>query len=106
MVLHCDEEIGRYYRYLHNYMNPVQLVKPEWGAHITVVRNEVPSHEALWYEWNKKRIEFTYSPVIKDNEDYFWVQVNCEELLDIREALGLYRFPEFSLHLTIGRNPS
>lgn len=108
MVLQCDEELARYYRRLYDlrqYGLPPRapLQSPPWGAHITIVRNEKPSKPELWKKWQDWRIPFSYDSEIKGYKDYLWLNVQCEKLLDIREELGLPRFPEFSLHLTIGR---
>lgn len=108
MVLQCDEELARYYRYLFDRRQygltarwPMQ--PPPWGSHITIVRDEKPTKPEKWMSWQGKRVTFTYDPQVKGNDEYWWLQVRCEELLDIREELGLNRFPEFSLHLSIGR---
>lgn len=108
MVLQCDEELARYYRYLFDrrqYGLPPrsEMQPPSWGSHITIVRDEKPTKPELWKNWQGKRVTFTYDSDVLGNDEYWWLRVHCEELLDIREALGLYRFPEFSLHLTIGR---
>lgn len=108
MVLKCDEELVRYYRYLFDrrqYGLPPKwpMQPPSWGSHITIVRDEKPTKPDLWMSCHGKRVTFTYEPVVRGNDEYWWLQVRCEELLDVREALGLNRFPEFSLHLTIGR---
>lgn len=108
MVLQCDEELARYYRRFYDYRQyglppRFPLQSPPWGAHISVVRDEKPAKPELWNAWQGKRISFTYDSEIKGYAEYLWLNVQCEELLDIREDLGLYRFPEFSLHLTVGR---
>lgn len=83
----------------------LDFVPPAWGPHISVTRGERidKSKRALWKSLRNRQIEFNYDPNLRTNGEYFWYQVECEELLDLREELGLRREPKQRLHLTVGR---
>lgn len=106
LILDCDEELGRYYRWLHHTWSHRcdKLMRPAWDAHITVVRDEEPLEDRkhLWERYSGELVEFTLNPYVGTNGDYFWLDVFCPRLLDIREELGLPRDPLYPLHLSIG----
>ncbi len=105
LILACDNEIGRYYRETLYRFNPAagKLQRPAWESHISVIRGEEPTHLELWGSFDGREIEFQYNPALQTNGEYYWLDVECEALGDIREALGLSRNSEFNLHLTVGR---
>ena len=105
LVVDCDPEIGRYYRHLfwlstHKTYRPW---RPKWREHISVCRNETPQNRSIWEAHAGKKVIFFYEPIPKTNGTYWWLDVQCELLLDIREELGLPRQPEYPLHLTFCR---
>lgn len=104
LVVDCDEEIGRYYRHLYKkyHHGCLTLQRPSWKEHITVIRDEEPAVKNLWLAYDKKEINFSYRSRVDSNDEYYWLDVFCPELLDIREELGLPRQPLYPLHLTIG----
>lgn len=104
MVLDCCEELCRYYRELCNWENRARfkLNKPAWGSHISVICNECPPRQELWGLRSGGLIEFQYEPILNTNGQYYWLSVVCDELLDIREQMGLKREPFYALHLTVG----
>jgi len=77
-------------------------MRPAWDSHVTVVRNEEPLQKEVWERYNGKQVNFDYGHQIFTDGKYYWVNVVCEKLLDIRVELGLSRDPEFPLHLSIG----
>ncbi|MDB4278602.1 hypothetical protein N9917_03235 [Deltaproteobacteria bacterium] len=83
----------------------LDFMPPAWGPHISVCRGERidKSKRSLWKSLRNRELEFTYDPDLRSNGEYFWHQVQCEELLDLREQLGLRREPKQRLHLTVGR---
>lgn len=106
MIVDCDQDLACYYRKLYNmyhyYCNKLQ--RPSWEAHITVVRNEEPPIKDAWKKYAAQEIEFNYSIIPRDNGVHYWLEVECEFLLKMREELGLSRIPEFPLHLTFGNS--
>jgi hypothetical protein len=83
----------------------LDFVPPAWGPHISVTRGErvSKSKAGLRRSLKGRLIDFRYSPDLQFNGEYFWFWVQCDELLDLREQLGLRRTPKQRLHLTVGR---
>jgi len=104
LIADCDKEVGNYYRrlYQNSFWKCRKLQRPSWEEHITIIRNEEPPLLELWDKYDGNEVEFFYDPILKSNDLYFWFDVECPEMLDIREELGLSRNPEYQLHLTIG----
>jgi len=105
LVLMTDDAISEYYRNLFYREFPYlgKLTRPVWGAHISIIRGErVPNYE-LWNLDANKIVEFEYEPGVLDNGEYYWLNVKCNYLCDLREKYGLKREPRYGLHLTIGR---
>jgi len=110
LVLMCDDEISRYYRYLYSKQYPylngdrsTKLTRPVWGTHISIIRGERVPNANLWGLDANKIIEFEYEAGVIDNGEYYWLKVKCPYLSEIREKYGLFREPRFGFHLTIGR---
>lgn len=104
LVLDCDPEIGRYYRYLYRIGAYKNLGRPSWKEHITVVRNEEPPNKHLWEKYEGEIVEFSYGHDIIDNSVYYWLAVQSSRLDEIRVELGLSKIPEFPFHVTIGNS--
>jgi len=104
LILDCDDEIARYYRWLarrHLYLD--WLVPPAWGAHISILRGETPAFPEYWGADAGKRLAFEYSGELRSNGKHYWLDIVSPEIADIRDRLGLGRKPRFSnFHLTIG----
>ncbi len=87
-----------------------KLNKTRYEPHITVVRNEVPSNIDYWRAHSGEIIAFDYSPIVKNDEIYWWLDVMCPRLTDIRTELGLDSTSKWSrppdglevFHITIG----
>lgn len=110
LVLMCDDEISKYYRKLYTYSHKfanggysLSLTRPIWGAHISLIRGEKLPNNHLWRLDENKIIEFEYEAGVQSNNEYYWLRVKCDYLLDLREKYGLKRNPQFGLHLTVGR---
>lgn len=104
-ILACDDEIGKYYRHLYSQEFPYKnkLMRPVWGSHISWIRSEKIINPKIWKTSNNKIIDFEYDLGVQDNGQYFWLNVKCDYLLDLRDQYGLSREPKFGLHLTIGK---
>jgi len=105
LIVECDPEISRYYRYWVYKELYVKLLRPAWGAHISVIRGERPTKPELWKKYVGQKIFIEYSPEVETNERHYWLDVDCPFLLDLREELGLKRNPYYKLHMTIGNLP-
>jgi len=92
-ILNCDQELVEYYTsFFCKRFGIHKLQKPKHGSHITVIREEEISDEVydtLWGKNQYKEIEFQYSNEIKTNGEHIWLPVISEELLNLREEMGL-----------------
>ena len=105
LVLMCDDEISKYYcnMFYKEFPWKGKLKRPVWGAHISVIRGEKIPNIKLWGLNSNQIIEYTYTPGVLDNSEYFWLNAKCPVLSNLREKYGLYKEPKFGFHLTIGR---
>jgi 2'-5' RNA ligase len=106
LIVDADSELARYYRSLlksHRF-NTFSLTTPSWKQHITVVRNEESIDKLSWEKYHGQKVEFQYENKIYNNLAYYWLNVSCQKLYDIRVELGLPKEPEFPFHLTIGND--
>ena len=105
LILACDEGLSNYYRHLFYREYPYlgKLSRPIFGSHISIIRGEIVPNYNLWRLDENKLIEFSYSPEVIDNGEYYWLKVNSKYLEDLRGLYGLSRLPQFNFHLTIGR---
>jgi hypothetical protein len=104
-IIDVDPEIGRYYLSQFNRSRTVlagQIMPPKWGPHISVIRGEVVKDKELLKTFDGKKIVFHYSPQVQWDEKHAYLNVSCDEALNMREAVGLPRNPFYDLHLTIG----
>jgi hypothetical protein len=109
VIVDACEGLAAYYRHWSNYdkrFGSSKLIKPAWSSHISVVRNEVPSRPEFWEAHKGYEVSFNYSHILRNNGEYWWLDVDCEQLLDFREELGLSREPYYPFHLSIGREQS
>lgn len=84
-----------------------RLMRPVWGNHISMIRGEEPLENAeAWENFDGMELRFRFDPAPQFNETgprfYWWLDIECPEIGDIRESFGLDREPEYPLHLTLG----
>ncbi|AEO93378.1 gp116 [Bacillus phage G] len=105
VMVECPHDIIEYYRYWVTKNKNFKISYPLFGSHISIIRNEEPPDEFkhLWGKRNGMEVEFTYTPDFETNGNYWWLKVDCPQLDDIREELGLPRKPFFDYHLSIGK---
>ena len=81
----------------------VRLSRPLWGSHISIVSGEPPPREDRWRTRQGERVAFDYDLAPRTEGGFYWLDIVCDELLDLREALGLTRLPRHPFHLALGR---
>jgi hypothetical protein len=86
-VLGIDQEISNYYRAL--LPKWISTNRQMYPAHVSVVRKEVPPNLDVWGRHDGEVIEFQYEHFVYNDETYFWLNVFCSRLEEIRAELGL-----------------
>jgi hypothetical protein len=104
VIVECDENIIKYYKYWVEKYYKVELNKPLFNAHISVVRGEEPLNKELWRYNHECEVDFYYSVDIENENGYWWLRVFSKDLEDLREKLGLNKDVKFGFHLTIGKD--
>ena len=102
-----DNEIGRYYRSLI----PDKINIPRYPYHISIIRGPVPNLDK-WKAYEGEEIEFKYENFVYKGQTYWWLNVSCKRLEDIRAELGLDPIGDVTLspdgkqnwHVTIANN--
>lgn len=105
LLIDVDGDICKYYRVLAHKHNPLFKLNPsKHGTHITAIagKYEIPANQDLWKKYQGEVVDFEYNPDIISNDKYFWLEVKCNRIEDIREELGLPRTIIHPWHLTIG----
>lgn len=110
LVLDIDPDIAKYYRKL--IPKSIWLRPQKYDPHISVVRKEKtqPKME-FWRKYEGEKIEFIYSNVIRNSDQYYWLDVWSKRLEEIRTELGLINDSLFikplegftkTFHITLG----
>ena len=100
LIIKCPHDLMEFYLY-QIMKEGFSVSQPLAGSHISVVRNEKPL-EGLWKTCRGLSIRFEYQPKVMTNGKHWWLPVRSEEILELRESLGLKREPRVRLHLTVG----
>lgn len=104
-IVDVDREISRYYRWWVMREKWIDLCKPSWDCHISVIRGEKPSDDLthLWRKYHGQRVDFLYSHEVRPTRSgtFWFIEVQCPELMEIRKEFGLPT--NWPLHITIGR---
>lgn len=88
----ADQQLADFYRHLIPKGLGVQ--RGRWPAHITVVREtdeeyDKPTDFTAWMRHEDEEIEFHYESIVRRGEIYFWLNIFCVRLEEIRSELGL-----------------
>lgn len=111
-VMDVDREITRYLRWWAKKELWIDMCEPSWNAHISIIRGEKPKPRLmhLWKKYQNEKFNFEFDLNLRHSGDttdgdrpgHFWfVNVECPELIDIRKELELPY--NWKLHLTFGR---
>ena len=108
VAVECD--LAPYYRSL--VPKYYKINQTRYPPHITVVRNEEIINKEVWRKYEGKEIEFQYVPIIRHGAVFWWLDVYCDFLLEVRTELGLPLYHDLTkppnkrscFHLTIGNS--
>lgn len=97
LIVEVDPSIGNLYRSL--IPKYIDFNRPKYNSHITVVRSglEDPPRKEFWGKYEGEEIDFVYDSAIKEGSVYFWLNVYCVRLEEIRVELGLSATSEYTL---------
>lgn len=103
LLLQVDDEIARYYAASIKQRFLIDLHhKSKWGAHVSIIRGEPLPDGSKWGHDEGREIEIQYTHQIYTNGEHWWLNVECDELAEVRAQYGLPSDKRF-FHLTIGR---
>ena len=97
LVVEVDQDLADYYRSLIPKWMPSQ--RPRWPAHITVVRaeKEIPPDLSSWGKYEGVPVKFFYEPRIYCGKIYYWLNIFCKRLEEIRAETGLSVTSQYTL---------
>lgn len=109
IAVEIDQSIGNYYySMIPKYIN---ISKPFYPYHITLLRKEVPKNLEYWNKYQHHEIEFQYENIVRIGSVYCWLNAYGKKFEEIRQELGLEISSPFTLppegffqtfHCTIG----
>lgn len=108
MIVTVDQQVSDYYlSQIPKYLN---VHRQRFPAHISAVRNERPKHFEVWEKYQNHLFEFEYSGIVYNDDVYYWLDVTCPKLEEIRCELGLNSTSQWTkspdgrhrFHITIG----
>jgi hypothetical protein len=109
LVAEADQGLSDFYRSLIPRYKGVR--RQRYGAHISVVRHEIPLNLDAWGKHDGEEIEFWYDNEIKWGKVYYWLNCFSKKLEEVRTELGLPVSSEYTrppdswvkcFHLTLG----
>ena len=113
-ILQINKDITAYYRWQLKATYGIELCKPSWDAHISIIRGEKPKPHLmhLWKKYNNKTIEFEYQPFLRFNGDtritksnpvgsFWFVDARANLMTTIRDEFELKS--DWNQHITVGR---
>lgn len=89
LIVLADPGMADFYRSL--IPKYYDINRPKYPAHITVVRTgkETVLDKTNWNKYNGETIDFMYDNSIQIGTVYFWLNIFCKRLEEIRLELGL-----------------
>lgn len=104
IIAKCDDGLVEYYRWWYWNKKHIKLMRPKFGAHISIVRGEEEGITNGTWERNMDgpEITFFYSNELVEVYNYVWMPVWGDDLLNARKNVGLSD-PIKPFHMTVGR---
>lgn len=115
-IIEIDNEIIDYYRTMLNNYYGMELIKPSWDAHVSIIQGSIDvdseEYKKYWFKYDNKKIKILYSGFPRysgdtsavgngDNGWFWFLDVKSQDFYDIRDEFGLTT--NFKPHLTIGK---
>lgn len=88
VTVEVDQQLANYY--LSLIPKYYKVIKPRWPAHVTVARPEEDlSNLDNWGIHEGESVQFVYDPTILEEKGFWWFNLWCKEMENIRLELGL-----------------
>lgn len=101
-----DCDTWEYYAWFLQKRFNLKLNKPLRGTHITIINDMVDSeiYTQAREIFHGQELIFKYDPthIRANDKGHWWLKVYCDDVRNIRTAMGLTPDPYFGLHMTIG----
>jgi len=102
-VIEIDNEIATYYRFLFFKRYGIQLDKPAWDAHISVLKNYTSMDKDIaWKYQDGLEVEVNYTHDLYWNDKHVWVNAHCDAFYEIRDHYKILVSKDRG-HITIGK---
>lgn len=98
-------EIARLFRWhlSRHFLDGIDFVQQSWNCHVSIIRGEIPSQDTmhLWGKYNNQKVSFEYSVELKQNKEFWFVEIEAPHLVNIRKEFC--KPADWPLHMTIGK---
>ncbi len=102
-VIEVDDEIANYYRSMfYDHFN-IQLVKPSWETHLSVLKGYNNTDTSIpWGFKDGDIVQVEYNNELFWDENHVWLNAHSDSIFEIREHYGIFSALD-SGHITIGK---
>lgn len=103
IVANLNSELQIYYHHILQKNLSIKLNRPKFGCHVTVVagKYEQVTHRLAWNRYQKQPLMLEYNSQIKNIGDTWWLEVRSQNLVQLRNELGLTDIPKWPFHITV-----
>lgn len=105
LLVNLKGDVQDYYAWYVKKLFGIKLhVRSLWGAHVSVIRGEtITKNKHMWGKMEGMPITINYTHNIYTNGEHWWLNVESEELANLRDGFGMAKTNKKWFHLTIGR---
>lgn len=102
-IIRLEQGISDYYRYQFEKKYGIQLVKPSWEPHISVLKGYPEINKSVPWGWrNGEEIEVHYGHEIFWNKAHVWINTYTPAIDELRHHYGVVNARDNG-HMTIGK---
>lgn len=102
-IIRIDDEIASYYRYQFYKKFGIDLLKPSWESHISVLKGYKDIDKSIPWGWmDGETVDVHYGHEIFWNEHHVWINAYTTFIDDMRKHYGILSARD-SGHVTIGK---
>lgn len=101
-VIEMDNALGDYYRHQFYKRFGIQLIKPSWDIHLSVLKGKTIIEDIPWGYKNGTETNVIYGHELFWNDTHVWLNCYCEDYWNIRNRYETVK-PIDQGHITIGK---